>query len=366
MIINVPLDHIDDNPFQRRQDYGDLPGLAADIQHRGLLQIPRGRLLFDGQPQSPMQTIRNLEMNGPGFPAGAAFRVELAFGHRRVRAYRVLAEQNGGHWTAMPVYIEALDDDQMLNHVWSENQHRSDINAIEQAELLAEKLERARAAGGSQTTVAAEWGLDRSTIANKLRLLELPEEVQAAVRERRLSERQAAALLSVAGLAQRLNGSGDVSWGDTGGQSWHPRSPAGYIAHVVADPDGVTSDAIREYVKTASRHAGMELPDLVATTPVDGDVIQDTCKGCPHRYDQYCLYRPCLDNKLNAIAAGIAQAAAEEVGLPYSGDPKHFEWFGPWDRNKEIKELHAAGITENLVVGYDIAAGAVGIELRNG
>ena len=155
MLIHVPLDRLDDNPFQRRQDYGDVETLAADIQQRGLLQIPRGRLLFDGQPQTAMQTTRVLEANGPGWPAGAAFCVQLAFGHRRLRAYRALAEAHGGHWTAMPVYVEALDDDAMLDAVWSENQHRSDINPIEQAELLAEKLDRARAAGGNLATVAA-------------------------------------------------------------------------------------------------------------------------------------------------------------------------------------------------------------------
>jgi ParB-like chromosome segregation protein Spo0J len=90
MLIHVPLNQIDDNPFQRRQDYGDVESLAADIAANGLLQTPIGRLLFDGQPQTELQTYRVLDANGPGWPAGASFRVQLGFGHRRLRAMREL------------------------------------------------------------------------------------------------------------------------------------------------------------------------------------------------------------------------------------------------------------------------------------
>lgn len=348
MIINVPLDHIDDNPYQRRQDYGDVPGLAADIQHRGLLQIPRGRLLFDGQPQSPMQTIRNLEMNGPGFPAGAAFRVELAFGHRRVRAYRVLAEQNGGHWTAMPVYIEALDDDQMLDFVWSENQNRFDIDGITQAQLLAEKLERARAAGGSQATVAAEWGLDRSTIANKLRLLELPADVQTAVRERRLSERQALALLPVVELEMKLNGNG-AQWADRV-NPWNPVAPATYVTYVIANPN-TTSDKIRDYVQQVAQHAGRPLGDAFAVYDAgEGPVIlQPACKGCPKRHNQTCLHPPCHDARRKRYQAAIPEWATRETGLPFSDNPDDFPI--EYHSARELATLFQAGHHDELVVG---------------
>lgn len=58
---------------------------------------------------------------------------------------------------------------------------------------MARKLELARQRGGGVQTVATDWGLDRSTVANELRLLKLPPKVQQAVRDGRVSERQAMA-----------------------------------------------------------------------------------------------------------------------------------------------------------------------------
>ena len=167
MLINVPLDQIDDNPFQRRQDYGDVDGLAADIQANGLLQKPIGRLIFDHGEMIAghdlMQAFARIRSDG--FPAG--LRVQLAFGHRRLRAFRHLVQQpddDAAEFATLPVEIVPYTDDALLDAVWSENHNRSDINPMEQAELLAEKLERTRAGGGNQTTVAAAWRLDLSLI----------------------------------------------------------------------------------------------------------------------------------------------------------------------------------------------------------
>lgn len=356
MLIHVPLESVADNPYQRRQDYGDVAALAADIQRRGLLQIPRGRLLFDGQPQTQMQTTRSLEMNGPGWPAGAAFRVELAFGHRRLRAYRALADAHGGHWTAMPVYVESLTDDAMLDAVWSENQHRSDINPIEQAELLAEKLDRVRAAGGSQQTLAAEWGLDRSTIANKLRLLELPADAQTALRDRKLSERQALALLPVVELQDKLNGS-PVAWRDGRYEEYGvPIAPAAFLAHVVAKPDAATSDAIRDYARRALAQAGVPLPDVIATLDT-GDtsdpIVQPLCAGCPYRYNQHCLNRPCYTAKRLIFRQRIPTLAAAHTGLPWSDDSPNTIATTDRDQGRGLYSAYTTlGLRDSLVITW--------------
>ena len=354
MLIHVPLNFIDDNPFQRRQDYGDVESLATDIAANGLLQMPVGRLLdADGQtvvmPHNfPQHSITDLfDIRG--------CRVQLGFGHRRKRAWAHL-DTLGSGWTLMPVDVRPLDDDHMLNFVWSENQHRSDINPIEQAELLAEKLDRVRAAGGNQGTIASEWNLDRSTIANKLRLLDLPADVQTAVRDRRLSERQATALLPIVELQAKLNGADTVKW-DKGKKPelyGTPINPAAFMAYVVANPDQATSDTIRDYSRRAADTAGRLLPDTIAKFDAgqgdEDEIVQPLCAGCPRRHNQHCLQPTCLNAKWERFKAGIPQLAADHAGLPWCDNPAAFP--GDHGDAQHLRHLYGSSQRENLVVGW--------------
>lgn len=361
MQIYVPLQQISDNPYQRRVEYGDLDDLAARIhtKHRdypdtyGLLQVPIGRLLMDGQVVAADIARRLLEANGPGWPA-ASCAIQLAFGHRRLRAFRLLAEQHPADYPGtMPVNVLYLTDDQMLDACWSENRERRDLSAVEEAELLAEKLERARAEGGSQETVAQAWGLSRSTIANRIRLLDLPAEVQQANRDGRLSERQALALLPVIELEQKLNGS-PVKWADTGGEAWGQRSPAGYIAQVVANPDAATSDDIRQYTQNALRHAGRPLgDDFAAFEAGQGpDIVQSACKGCPRRYNQSCLDPRCHNARSVRFRAVLPEWASRETGLPFSDKAAdETDFTHTYDEREAIRQAWHDGRHDDLVVG---------------
>lgn len=202
MIIHVPLDNIDPNPFQTRRDYGDMAALAADIDQRGLQQIPRGRLITkDG---FVIKGTSALDLNPNEM--FKSYRVQLAFGHRRLRAYRYLDMTTSRRRPTMPVDVDYMSDTEMLDAVWSENQQRADFNPIEQAELLAAKVQQVKEAGVSspQETVAKEWGIDRATLANRIRLLKLPEGVQMDVRAGRISERKALAMLPLNGNAAEL------------------------------------------------------------------------------------------------------------------------------------------------------------------
>lgn len=352
MLIHVPLNQIDDNPFQRRRDYGDVESLAADIRARGLLQVPRGRMLYDGRPMSAEKLTKTIQVVN-GWPGGESFRVQLAFGHRRLRACRHLDATVAGiaaaHYSSMPVYIESMSDDQMLDAVWSENQHRSDINAIEQAELLAEKLARARAEGGSQRTVADAWGIDRSTVANKIRLLDLPAEAQQALRERVLSERQAIALLPVVELESKLNGTA-VSWGgpDT---PWVPQPPADYIARVIANPTNETSDRIRDYTRRATERAGNPVGrDFAKFEAGEGpDIVQSACKGCPRRVDQTCLFPACYEARRGRYHTAVEAWAAAETGLPFSSEASHFSL--SLDERRSAQADWESGNHDQLVAG---------------
>ncbi|MFO7682465.1 MAG: hypothetical protein R6X34_20705, partial [Chloroflexota bacterium] len=351
MLIYVPLNQIDDNPFQARQEYGDVADLAARIaatrtnypDSYGLMQIPRGRAIFrnaaepDGKVLSVAKALTLTDKNYI-LQTDLAVRVQLAFGHRRKRAFDHLhATQEMGYESGLfPVHIDALTDEQMLDAVWSENRERKDITAVEEAELLARKLERAK----NQREVAEAWGLDRSTVANRLRLLELPAEIQQANREGRLSERACLALAPVVAVQQAINGG--VKWG-TRREHWGPPvAPADFIEQAIKDPK-MTSDAIRSYTKQALNHAGQELPWCVAnmTAEQGGDIIRVSCQGCPKRINTTCLGVSCLEAKKEAFKAAAIADAETVLGIPYSDREEDFN--GSYEQKKQLKALWESG-----------------------
>jgi ParB/RepB/Spo0J family partition protein len=367
MLVYVPLSQIDSNPFQTRKEYTEIELLAADIAARratypetlGLMQIPRGRLMYDGQPHPAHNLAEVLsKIQKSGWPEKSLMRVQLAFGHRRGHAFERLAKIGAPGYEAavMPVYLDSLSDADMLNAVWGENQQRRDISAVEQAELLKEKLQQVQAGGGSQKDVATAWQLDRSTVANKLRLLDLPEEVQAANRAGQLSERQCLAMIPVVRLGEIVNSAADDDhggWGSIGNQWGPPPSPADYIAYLITHSDKITSDDIREYQKRVMNKLGAPVPDLVAKTEVTAEgVVQPLCKSCQYRLNQHCLNRDCLRIKEAAVGEGIARQAAEELTLPFSDDWAHFKPFTQWQPAEELKSLYSAGVTGNMVIGW--------------
>ncbi|MBP6473268.1 MAG: ParB/RepB/Spo0J family partition protein [Chloroflexi bacterium] len=368
MLIFVPLTQIDDNPFQARQEYGDTADLAGRIaaardsypETYGLMQIPRGRVIFRNAAQpagavlSPAKALTLTDKDRVMLP-DTAVRVQLAFGHRRLRAFRHLwANQEPGYTRGVfPVQVSEFTDEQMLDAVWAENRERKDISAVEEAELLARKLERA----SSQREVASAWGVDRSTVANRLRLLELPAEIQQANRDGRLSERACLALAPVVDVQTRTNGS--VKWGSTQAHWGPPIAPAAFIEKAINDPK-MTSDAIREYAKRAVEHAGQPLAKLVADMRLDVEgARQPLCQGCPMRINTTCLRPECLHVKEAAAQAAIIADAETVLGIPFSDRPEDFEL--DFEQYKALKALWESGQQRpgtNFVFGWVLGKSA--------
>lgn len=374
MLIYVPLDQIDDNPFQERQDYSDVDELAGRIAAKldaypdtlGLMQVPRGRAIFKdhtyphaGRHMEPdeVRKYRTEYRDERLYMTNEFVRVQLAFGHRRARAFRHLHQTAvpGYEQAVMPVHVDALTDDQMLDAVWSENRERKDISAVEEARLLARKLERVRADGGSQRDVANAWGLARPTVANRLRLLELPEDVQAANQDGRLSERQCLALAPVLQLQQTLNGR---SW-DKLGDYWNRpnRSPAEYVQAVVADGSDATSDDIRKYARLALEYAGQSIPKCIAKHQYDAlpGIQQPSCKGgCPLRINNTCLDAgDCLAAKKEDWAEYILGVASEELGIPVSDRPEDFlDYKHEYKRRNALRAAREQNLAVNFVIGW--------------
>ncbi len=122
-------------------------------------------------------------------------RYQLIAGERRLRA------AIEAHLHEIPARALDLDDQRVCELAMVENLQREDLNAIEKATAFRNYLDTY---GGTQEELAGRLGLDRSTLSNLLRLLELPEEVQEAVRNKTITAGHARALLGLPDADQRI------------------------------------------------------------------------------------------------------------------------------------------------------------------
>lgn len=160
----IPLTSIRPNPDQPRTNFKkeELEELASSIEKDGLLQ--------------PI-VVR---------PVGDEY--EIIAGERRWQACRMLDLKT------VPVRIKAADDEKVLELALIENIQRSDLNPIEEAYGYKRLMERKNM---TQSELAQVVSKGRSTIANALRLLELPEEAQQLLFEEKITAGHARAILSI-------------------------------------------------------------------------------------------------------------------------------------------------------------------------
>ena len=161
----VALDRLVPNPQQPRRDFvpSELEALADSIRQKGILQ--------------PL-IVR---------PAATEGMYEIVAGERRWRAAQIAQLHD------VPVLVRDFDDTEVLEVAIIENIQRSDLNAIEEAAAYRQLMDRF---GHTQEKMAEALSKSRSHIANQLRLLNLPEEVQRDVREGRLTAGHARALVT--------------------------------------------------------------------------------------------------------------------------------------------------------------------------
>lgn len=160
---NLPLSLIDPNPFQPRRTFDplELAALVQSIQQHGLIQPILARRVGD--------------------------RYQLVAGERRLRA----AQEAG--LAEVPARVIVADDQQVFELAIVENLQRTDLNAIEKARAFRDYIERFQS---TQDELATRLSLDRSTVSNFIRLLDLPTAIQQTVEAGKLSQGHARALLA--------------------------------------------------------------------------------------------------------------------------------------------------------------------------
>ena len=171
-IIRIPIDDIETNPKQPRRDFDEqaLKELAESIKLHDIIQ--------------PV-TVSKL----------ASGKYRLISGERRWRASKMAGLKD------IPAYIRQANDAELLELALLENLQREDLNAMEISlsyKRMMEELDY------TQEQVAERMGKDRSTVANFIRLLKLPPDIQLAVRSGEISMGHARALINVDTIDRQL------------------------------------------------------------------------------------------------------------------------------------------------------------------
>ncbi|GHV68601.1 chromosome partitioning protein ParB [Spirochaetia bacterium] len=164
--VNIPLDKLKANPGQPRKNFDEeaLKELADSIRENGVIQPIIAEDAGDGS-------------------------YIIVAGERRTRAARLAG------LTEIPAILRNYTEEKRMEVALIENVQRSDLNPIEEAAAYKKIMELT---GLSQDAVAVRVGKNRSTVANALRLLKLPAEIQKALEEGVLSAGHARAILSTA------------------------------------------------------------------------------------------------------------------------------------------------------------------------
>lgn len=170
-VVRLALESVRAGPYQPRREFDDrqLRELADSVAANGVLQPVIVR------------------------PGAAGY--ELVAGERRVRASRIAG------MTEIPAIVRRYSDEEVLVLSLVENVQRADLNPIDKATAYRRLVSQL---GATQDEIARRLGLNRSSVANMIRLLDLPREIQDLVRAEALSMGHARALLSLESDVDRL------------------------------------------------------------------------------------------------------------------------------------------------------------------
>ena len=171
-IANISLGKIEANPFQPRNRFEkeSLNELAVSIREQGIIQ--------------PV-TVRKLGYD----------KYQLISGERRFRAAKLAGLDH------IPTFIRVANDQQMLEMALIENIHRKDLNSMDIAISYQRLIEECNI---TQEMLSERIGKDRTTIANYIRLLKLPPEIQLAIKDEKISMGHARAIINIENVEIQL------------------------------------------------------------------------------------------------------------------------------------------------------------------
>lgn len=168
----IEIKKIKTNPLQPRKDFNkkELKELADSIEKYGILQ-----------PLIAKKIVKSV-------PSGEKVEYQVIAGERRLRAAKMIRMKE------VPVIVQEIKKEEELPISLVENIQREDLNAIEKAIAYKELVEKHRL---TQKEIGGIIGKSRESVANTLRLLELPEKIKESIIKDEISEGHARALLGI-------------------------------------------------------------------------------------------------------------------------------------------------------------------------
>lgn len=179
-VLQIPVNQIDPNPEQPRKNFSrlEMEELTNSLKEYGIIQP----LIL-----TPKESPRG-DLTGQA-KVSQDIKYQIVAGERRWRAAKIL------EMTTVPAVIRSIKDNDKLVLSLLENIQRKDLNPMEKARGYQRLMEEFNL---NQEQISRKIGKSRASIANTLRLLTLPEEIQEAIDEEKITESHAKALLSVA------------------------------------------------------------------------------------------------------------------------------------------------------------------------
>ncbi len=287
----VPLNLIDSNPWQTRLEEDDVHvmNLARDIAANTLLQPGLGRRV-DG-------------------------RVQIAFAHSRLAAFRFLnvTGDAAGHFGEFPVIIRELSDRQMSDYAASENAKRKNLTAIETASAIQKRITDF---GLTQLEAGAPFGYtNQGSVSHLLSLLELPELARNLINERLLPERHGRSLVPFAKIdPEKVNAIADK---------------------VAQAPEGARDEVFEQEIDYIVDKNGQRMNE---NRLWPGNWHPDdlpACMGCDYRIrafqSVYCMNPACYQEKSKLWTLHELQRLSEKLNLPIATDsgvikPLSIDW----------------------------------------
>lgn len=287
--ILISLDLIDSNPYQPRQveDVEFVAEIAANIKQNGLMQVPTAR------------------------PCGE--RYQLAFGHTRKAAFVMNGE------TTMPLIIRHLSDLQMFELGVAENIKRRDLNPIEEAHAMRRYMDDFE----KTSKEAGEFfGVAEETVRQKVRLLKLPEPVQAQMRAGEINENAARSLLSMQRVASQEEVVNTAKKIVAKKETHLPDEVIENTVEQLSNVVELSNDAWPLNMKKFPNHLLPAMTDQAAgkyESQLEHLSNPPACTSCPfyskmHGTD-YCGLKVCYERKQIAWGRHLLEKASKDLGI---------------------------------------------------